>query len=69
MCDKARFAIDGLKRQRLIAPMVKDRNGDLRHCEWEDALIASAQALKSANGSVAAIAGGLHFILCLQLYK
>jgi len=59
LSDKSRFAIDGLKRQRLMHPMVKDSAGDLRPCEWEDALIVAAKALKAANGSVAAIAGGL----------
>ncbi|XP_047741031.1 NADH-ubiquinone oxidoreductase 75 kDa subunit, mitochondrial [Hyalella azteca] len=58
LADKARFACDGLKRQRLVAPMVKDSKGDLRPCEWEDALIVAATALQEANGSVAAVAGG-----------
>ncbi|KAK8719088.1 hypothetical protein OTU49_014252 [Cherax quadricarinatus] len=59
LSDKSRFAYDGLKRQRLLYPMVKDSSGELRSCEWEDALIVAAKALKSADGSVAAIAGGL----------
>ncbi|XP_069978159.1 NADH-ubiquinone oxidoreductase 75 kDa subunit, mitochondrial [Penaeus vannamei] len=59
LSDKSRFAIDGLKRQRLIHPMVKDSAGELRPCEWEDALIVAGKALKAANGSVAAVAGGL----------
>lgn len=59
LSDKARFACDGLKRQRLVAPMIKDRAGELRPCEWEDALTAAARALQAANGSVAAVAGAL----------
>ncbi|KAK7073102.1 NADH-ubiquinone oxidoreductase 75 kDa subunit, mitochondrial [Halocaridina rubra] len=59
LSDKSRFSYDGLKRQRLIHPMVKDSNGDLRPCEWEDALIVAAKALQAADGSVGAIAGGL----------
>ncbi|KAG7173753.1 NADH-ubiquinone oxidoreductase 75 kDa subunit-like [Homarus americanus] len=59
LSDKSRFAYDGLKRQRLVYPMVKDSDGELRPCEWEDALIVAAKALKAADGSVAAIAGGL----------
>ncbi|XP_068231697.1 NADH-ubiquinone oxidoreductase 75 kDa subunit, mitochondrial-like [Palaemon carinicauda] len=59
LSDKSRFSYDGLKRQRLVHPMVKDSNGDLRPCEWEDALIVAAKALQAANGSVAAVAGGL----------
>ena len=43
--------------------MVKDRKGELRHCEWEDALVVTAQSLKAANGSVAAIAGGKNGLL------
>ncbi|KAF6208673.1 hypothetical protein GE061_017131 [Apolygus lucorum] len=57
--DKARFSYDGLKRQRLITPMIKGPQGDLLSVEWEDALIAAAKALRNANGSVAAVAGGL----------
>lgn len=59
LSDKSRFSYDGLKRQRLVHPMVKDSNGELRPCEWEDALIVAAKALQAANGSVAAVAGGL----------
>ncbi|KAF2351730.1 NADH:ubiquinone oxidoreductase subunit G [Trinorchestia longiramus] len=58
LADKARFACDGLKRQRLVAPMVKDNRGELRPCEWEDALIVAATALQEADGSVAAVVGG-----------
>ncbi|XP_064100257.1 NADH-ubiquinone oxidoreductase 75 kDa subunit, mitochondrial-like [Macrobrachium nipponense] len=59
LSDKSRFSYDGLKRQRLVHPMVKDSNGELRPCEWEDALIVAAKALQAADGSVAAVAGGL----------
>ena len=38
--------------------MVKDSTGELRPCEWEDALIAAARALKGAGSSVAAVVGG-----------
>lgn len=33
-----RFAYDGLKRQRLTQPMVKDESGQLVPTTWEDAL-------------------------------
>lgn len=33
-----RFAYDGLKRQRLTQPMVKDDSGQLIPTTWEDAL-------------------------------
>ncbi|XP_037617488.1 NADH-ubiquinone oxidoreductase 75 kDa subunit, mitochondrial-like [Sebastes umbrosus] len=58
--DKTRFAYDGLKRQRLTQPMVKDDSGQLTPTTWEDALTRVAGALQSVQGSeVAAIAGGM----------
>jgi len=36
----ARFAYDGLKRQRLTVPLVKDSSGQLQQSNWEDALMA-----------------------------
>ncbi|XP_031623956.1 NADH-ubiquinone oxidoreductase 75 kDa subunit, mitochondrial [Contarinia nasturtii] len=56
--DKARFSCDGLKRQRLIAPLLKI-NGELKAVEWESALIAVGRNLQKANGKVAAVVGGL----------
>jgi NADH dehydrogenase/NADH:ubiquinone oxidoreductase subunit G len=41
--DKTRFAYDGLKRQRLTAPMLKNREGYLVPCDWEDALSIVAE--------------------------
>ncbi|KAI3366288.1 hypothetical protein L3Q82_009756 [Scortum barcoo] len=58
--DKTRFAYDGLKRQRLTQPMVKDDSGQLTPTTWEDALTRVAGALQSVQGSeVAAVAGGM----------
>ncbi|XP_029304543.1 LOW QUALITY PROTEIN: NADH-ubiquinone oxidoreductase 75 kDa subunit, mitochondrial-like [Cottoperca gobio] len=58
--DKTRFAYDGLKRQRLTQPMVKDDAGQLTPTTWEDALTRVAGALQSVQGSeVAVIAGGM----------
>merc|ERR1712002_1413632 len=58
--DKTRFAYDGLKRQRLIQPLVKDESGQLTPTTWEDALTRVAGALQSVQGNdVAAIAGGM----------
>ncbi|XP_073830636.1 NADH dehydrogenase (ubiquinone) 75 kDa subunit [Musca autumnalis] len=59
LADKSRFACDGLKRQRLVAPMVRMPNGELQAVEWEGALIAVAKALKNAKGAVAGVAGQL----------
>ena len=58
--DKTRFAYDGLKRQRLVEPMVKDGSGGLSPVEWEEALITVADKLRSTSGKeMAAIVGGL----------
>ncbi|XP_043522467.1 NADH-ubiquinone oxidoreductase 75 kDa subunit, mitochondrial [Frieseomelitta varia] len=59
LSDKARFSCDGLKRQRLITPMIKI-NGKLEAVEWEDALVATARAIQDiAPNKCAAIAGKL----------
>jgi len=58
--DKTRFACDGLKRQRLTTPMLKDSSGNLTPCSWEDAIVAVAKMLDSTPGEqVAALAGGM----------
>lgn len=49
LSDKSRFAYDGLKRQRLVTPMLKDQSGTLKPVEWEDALIRVAHAFKKAG--------------------
>ena len=59
--DKTRFAYDGLKRQRLVTPMIRDADGMLKAGEWTDALYAIADKFSSGNKrvSVAALAGSL----------
>ena len=58
--DKTRFAYDGLKRQRLTTPMIKDNSGNLTFCSWEDVLLSVAQRLQGVKGEeMAAVAGGL----------
>nr|XP_033474257.1 NADH-ubiquinone oxidoreductase 75 kDa subunit, mitochondrial isoform X3 [Epinephelus lanceolatus] len=58
--DKTRFAYDGLKRQRLIQPMVKNESGQLVPTSWEDVLTRVAGALQGVKGNdVAAVVGGL----------
>ncbi|XP_074106803.1 NADH dehydrogenase (ubiquinone) 75 kDa subunit [Cotesia typhae] len=57
--DKARFACDGLKRQRLITPMVRTQ-GKLENVEWESALMAAARGLQNVlKDKTAVIAGKL----------
>lgn len=56
--DKTRFAYDGLARQRLTTPMAKDENGELKPCDWEEALFKVAEKLQEAKeGETAAVVG------------
>ncbi|KAM9380313.1 NADH-ubiquinone oxidoreductase 75 kDa subunit, mitochondrial isoform 1-T2 [Phaethornis superciliosus] len=58
--DKTRFAYDGLKRQRLTQPMIKNEKGLFVHASWEDVLARVAGVLHAVKGNeVAAIVGGL----------
>lgn len=58
--DKTRFAYDGLKRQRLTTPFVRDAKGTLRSASWEEALAVVAEKLNASSGSdIAAVAGPL----------
>jgi len=59
LSDKSRFAYDGLKRQRLVVPMMKDASGSLTSSTWEDALFKVVEKLAGCGGEeVAAVAGG-----------
>ena len=58
--DKTRFAFDGLRRQRLVTPMIRGKDNLLKPCDWDDALYAIADKLSTLKGSdLAAVAGGL----------
>lgn len=59
LSDKSRFACDGLKRQRLVSPMLKSPNNELVPVDWENALVAVGKQIKNCGGSIAAVAGGL----------
>jgi NADH-quinone oxidoreductase subunit G len=57
--DKTRFAIDGLKRQRLDRPYIR-KNGKLQPASWSEAFGAIAERMgKTAADRVAAIAGDM----------
>ncbi len=56
--DKTRHAVDGLIRNRLDRPWLRE-NGRLRPASWAEAFAAIAAVAKSAKGSVAAVAGDL----------
>ncbi|XP_046613645.1 NADH-ubiquinone oxidoreductase 75 kDa subunit, mitochondrial [Neodiprion virginianus] len=59
LSDKSRFACDGLKRQRLLTPMMKV-DSKLQPVEWEDALVAASRALQQAPATkIAAVTGKL----------
>ncbi|MEQ9123990.1 MAG: NADH-quinone oxidoreductase subunit NuoG, partial [Alphaproteobacteria bacterium] len=56
--DKTRFAIDGLRRQRLDRPYVRGADGKLKATSWQAALNVVADRLKAADpAKVGAIAG------------
>ena len=56
--DKARYAIDGLRRQRLDKPYMRDADGRLKPASWDDAFAAiKAQIKKVKPANIAAIAG------------
>jgi NADH-quinone oxidoreductase subunit G len=56
--DKTRFAIDGLRRQRLDRPYVRGADGKLAPASWDEALATVARKLSATPGArIAAIAG------------
>jgi NADH-quinone oxidoreductase subunit G len=58
--DKARFACDGLSRQRLDKPYVRGADGKLQPADWGQAFAAIAEKVEAAGGAkTAAIAGDL----------
>jgi NADH-quinone oxidoreductase subunit G len=57
--DKTRFAVDGLSRQRLDSPYIRE-NGRLRPATWAEALALAAERLSKAKPErIGAIAGDL----------
>ena len=70
--DKARFSYDGLKRQRLDRPYVRE-DGRLREASWEGAFAAITTriaAIKGAKGQkIAAIAGDMACCESIQALK
>jgi NADH-quinone oxidoreductase subunit G len=56
LSDKSRFAWDGLRRQRLDKPYIRE-NGKLRAATWGEALGKAAEAMK--GGKVAGLVGDL----------
>lgn len=58
LADRSRFHWDGLRRQRLDRPYIRE-NGKLRPAGWDEAFDVIAKALSGADGNIAAIAGDL----------
>ncbi|MGC2854026.1 NADH-quinone oxidoreductase subunit NuoG [Novispirillum sp. DQ9] len=59
LADKGRYAIDGLKRQRLDRPYVR-KDGRLQPATWTEAFAVIADRVKKTSGaSMAAIAGDM----------
>ncbi|HBH88276.1 MAG TPA: NADH-quinone oxidoreductase subunit G [Hyphomonadaceae bacterium] len=58
LSDKSRFVWDGLGRQRLDTPYVRE-NGKLRPADWSEALSVVAEKLKGDASRIAAFAGDL----------
>ncbi|HTU12769.1 MAG TPA: NADH-quinone oxidoreductase subunit NuoG [Allosphingosinicella sp.] len=56
--DKTRHAVDGLTRNRLDRPWLRD-NGRLRPASWDEAFARIAEVAGAAKGKVAAVAGDL----------
>jgi NADH-quinone oxidoreductase subunit G len=68
--DKTRHAVDGLVRNRLDRPWIRDKRGKLQPASWEEAFAAIAKQLKGAKGEeVAAIAGDLQDLESLYAMK
>ena len=58
LSDRSRFACDGLRRQRLDKPYVRNAAGKLAPASWDEALAAATSKLGGIDGSkIAAIAG------------
>jgi len=56
--DKTRFACDGLRRQRLDRPFVRNAKGQLEEADWDYAIAAIAMRIKGIEGQqIAALAG------------
>ena len=56
--DKTRYAIDGLRRQRLDRPYIRGRDGKLSPVSWDEAFTVIAAKMKKAKpAAIAAITG------------
>ena len=49
--DKTRYAIDGLKRQRLDKPYIRNAEGRLMPASWDEAFAVLAPKMKKLKGA------------------
>ena len=56
--DKTRFAVDGLKRQRLDQPYVRGADGKLKQTSWQAALNVVADKLKATDAAKIGVIAG-----------
>jgi NADH-quinone oxidoreductase subunit G len=58
--DKSRFACDGLRRQRLDKPYIRDSDGKLKPASWDEAFSLIANKADGLSGDrIAAVAGDM----------
>lgn len=55
--DKVRFSYDGLKKQRLSSPFIKNRKGLLEKCNWSQIFSSLVSRIQVSEGSIAIISG------------
>lgn len=48
--DKSRFSYDGLKKQRLTVPLVRDSQGNFKEVSWEEAFRIAASKFQQFSG-------------------
>ncbi len=58
LSDKSRFAIDGLRRQRLDTPYVRGADGKLKASNWDAALRVVADKIKATEPAKLAVIAG-----------
>ena len=49
--DKSRHAFDGLRKQRLHIPMLRQKDGSFKELKWEEALFIAKEKLTSVKGN------------------
>ena len=56
--DKGRFSYDGLKKQRLTSPLLREANGQFRELSWVEAFQIASQKFGEVKGNeISAIIG------------